>query len=120
MTLLINGTDILPYVVTNGIKWGRSDLDSPKAGRTLDGIMHRGRIATKIRLDITCRPLTQEQASIVLNLIQPEYVTVTYDDPLQGRVVKPMYANNNSCKLVCVYDDDETLWDGIEFPLIEV
>ena len=95
MELLIDGVDIVPYIAHKGLKWARNDIDAPNSGRTLDGIMHRGRVATKIRLDITCRPLKAAELSKVLNAILPEYVEVTYDDPMQGRVVKTMYSNNN-------------------------
>ena len=74
MVLKVNNVNILPYVAYDeGIKWQRSDLEDPDAGRTLDGMMQRGRVASKIRLDITCRPLKSSEASIVLNAIFPEY-----------------------------------------------
>ena len=81
MTFLIDGLDVSPYVAYKGFKWTRNDIDGPDAGRTMDGMMHRLRVATKIRLDITCRPLTTEETRILLPAILPEYVNVTYDDP---------------------------------------
>lgn len=120
MYLEINGVDILPYVAYNdGIKWQRSDLEDPEAGRTLDGLMHRGRVATKIRLDITCRPLTSSEVSIVLNAIMPEYVTVSYLDPQYGASVKTMYSNNNPAVHMLIQSDGTEWWKGIQFPLIE-
>ena len=79
MTFTVNGVNMLPYIAKEGVKWQRSDLDAPDSGRTLDGIMHRGRVATKIRLDVTCRPLTSSEAAIVLNAILPEFISVTYN-----------------------------------------
>ncbi len=74
----------------------------------------------KIRLDIKCRPLYSPESSIVLNAIQPEYVMVTYEDPLAGGIVtKQMYSNNVPAVCATVYPDGTSLWDGIEFPLIE-
>lgn len=119
MKFKIDGLDILPYIEKNGIKWSRSDLESPKAGRTLDGLMHRGRVATKIRLDCTCRNLSGEEAAIVLQAIYPEYVTVEYTDPMLGDVTKTMYSNNNPAQLVMTYQDGQTLWSGVTFPLVE-
>lgn len=119
MVFKVNGVDIAHFIAESGIAWSRSDLDSDKAGRTLDGKMHRGRVATKIRLDITCLPQNAENTRIILNAIYPEFVQVEYDDPLLGHVTKTMYSNNNPAKLVTVYDNGEMLWDGIEFPLIE-
>lgn len=115
----IDGVDFSRFIADSGIAWSRSDLESDKAGRTLDGKMHRGRVATKIRLDITCLPQNAANTSLILNAIYPEFVTVEYDDPMYGHVTKTMYSNNNPAKLVTVYDDGEMLWDGITFPLIE-
>ena len=112
--------DLTPYIAYNGLKWQRSDLDSSDAGRTLDGVMHRGRVATKIRLDVTCRPLTTAEASIVLSAIYPESVSVSYLDPMEGRItVKEMYSNNNPASYLIKQRDGKELWSGITFPLIE-
>lgn len=119
MVFEINGVNILPYVAHQGIKWQRSDLDSPDAGRTLDGTMQRGRVATKIRLDITCRPLKSAEAQIVLKAILPEYVNVRYTDPMDGLVTRTMYANNNPASHMLLQEDGTEWWDGITFPLIE-
>lgn len=119
--LKINGADITSYIAFKGVKWTRFDIDAPDTGRTMDGLMHRGRVTTKIRLDITCKPLTTAQASVVLNAIYPEYVTVQYTDPQAGgTVTKTMYSNNNPASFLINRDNaEDALWDGITFPLIE-
>lgn len=120
MRFEINGIDFVPYVAhDDGFKWQRYDIDSPNTGRTLDGLMHRGRVATKIRLDIKCRPLTASELQTVLNAILPEYVNVTYTDPMYGLVTKRMYANNNPAVHALIYPDGTEWWDGISFPLVE-
>ena len=120
MVLVVDGVDILPYVAHQGIKWQRNDLDSPEAGRTLDGVMHRGRVASKARLDIVCRPLRSDEASIVLNSIYPEYITVKYTDPMEGLVVKTMYSNNTPATHMLLQSDGTEWWHDISFPLIEI
>lgn len=119
MVLEVNGVDMLPYVEHKGIKWTRSDLDSSSTTRTLDGELRRKRVATKIRLDITCRPLKTEEAKIVLTAIMPEFVTVRYTDPQLGMVTtKTMYANNNPASHMLITKEG-SWWEGITFPLIE-
>ena len=120
MTLKINGVDMTPYIANRGIKWQRSDLDAPGAGRSLDGKLMRSRVASKVRLDVTCTPLTAEKASIVLTAIMPEWVEVTYTDPQVGKdVTKTMYSNNNPASFLMRKPDGTEYWDGISFPLIE-
>lgn len=118
--LLIDGIDVTPYIAFKGVKWTRNDVDSPDTGRTMDAVMHRGRVASKIRLDISCKPLTDSEASTVLNAIYPEYVTVQYTDPqVGGLVTRTMYSNNNPASYLLNREGQEDLWDGITFPLIE-
>ena len=81
--------------------------------------MHRGRIASKVRLDITCRPLRSAEAMAVLRAILPEYVTVRYIDPQDGSVTKTMYSNNIPTICATVNPDGTCLWKGLTFPLIE-
>lgn len=116
MVLKIDGVDMLQFVAQNGIKWQRNDLDGSNAGRTMDGTMHRERITSKVRLDVTCIPLSSEEAAAVLNAIYPEYVDVEYTDPMYGRVVKTMYSNNTPATYINTISDR---WEGITFPLIE-
>lgn len=120
MTVKIDGTEIVGYIAYGGFKWQRTDVDGEGAGRMLDGTLERNRMATKIRLDITCRPLTSAEASLVLSLIMPEWVTVEYFDPQVGSVVsKTMYSNNNPASYLINHGNGVEYWGGITFPLIE-
>lgn len=119
MVLEIDGVDIVPYIAYGGVKWQRSDVDGSDAGRDLSGNLRRDRVATKIRLDITCRPLTSNEAQVVLTAIMPEWVSVKYTDPQAGLVTKRMYANNNPASYLMKKPDGTEYWTGITFPLIE-
>lgn len=120
MTLTVDGVDMTPYIANRGIKWQRSDLDASSAGRSLDGKLMRSRVASKIRLDITCRPMSAEEVSTVLTTIMPEWVQVTYTDPQLGKdVTKTMYSNNNPASYLMRKPDGTEYWEGITFPLIE-
>ena len=119
MVFNVNGVNMLPYVAYGGFKWQRNDIDGPDAGRDLTGRLRRNRVATKVKLDITCRPLKSSEAAIVLSAIKPEYVTVEYYDPEAGTVLKKtMYANNNPA-VFQIQDNGTTWWSGITFPLVE-
>ena len=119
MTLEVNGVDMVPYIAVGGVKWSRNDIDSPDTGRAMNGLMYRGRVTTKIRLDVTCRLLKASELQIVLNAIYPEYITVTYDDPMSGTVTKTMYSNNNPAVFQMLKSDGSEWWSGVTFPLIE-
>jgi len=120
MTVCINNVDITDYIAYTGLKWQRNDVDSPNAGRTLAGTMVRDRIAIKIRLDIRCRPLMLNELMEILGLIEPEYVTVTYDDPMYGYRTGRFYSNNVPASYQMVDVNGDEWWSEVSFPLIEV
>ena len=119
MTLMIDGVDMTPYIAYGGIKWSRNDVDGPNAGRTLDGTMQRDRKATKIRLDITFTPLSEDDLAAVLNALLPEYVMVTYDDPMYGLRTMEAYSNNNPATILIKNTHNKWVWTEITAPLIE-
>lgn len=120
MKVKINGLDITDYIAFGGFKWTRNDVDSPDTGRMLDGVMERTRVATKVRIDITCRPLLLSEASELLTAIMPVFVQAEYTDPQEGRVVtKTMYSNNNPASFCMKKPDGREFWSGIAFPLVE-
>ena len=119
MNLRINGTSIANYVKAGGVKWQRNDVDGPNAGRLLDATMERDRVAIKITLEITCRPLRKAEALNLLGLISPEFVTVSYDDPMTGARNVQMYSNNVPATYIWQDAAGVEWWDGIAFPLVE-
>lgn len=121
MVFKIGNTDITPYIAFGGIKWSRNDVDGASAGRMQTGEMHRDRLATKYRWDITCRPLTAAEQATVLALIQPEYITVQYTDPLTNTTKTGKFYSNNFPSTFCIRRPNGTeYWTGLAFPVIQV
>lgn len=120
MTFSINGFDITPYIAFGGLKYQRSDVDGPNAGRQQDGGLIRDRVATKIRWDVSCRPLTSEELSRILTAVEPEYVTLTYLDPLTNKVVSgTFYSNNIPASFMMRKANGVEYWGGVTFPMIQ-
>ena len=59
----VNNVNLLPYIQEDGLKWTRFDVEAPDTGRTLDGVMHRGRVTVKVRLDVTCHRSRKAEAA---------------------------------------------------------
>ena len=119
MKLIIGGVDVTHFVARDGVKWSRNDVDKD-SGRTLDGTMQRGRVTTKVRLDVTLVPMTEENLRPILQALMPVSTSVTYTDPLYGEVTKTMYANNHSVKLNVEDSKGVRIYKDISFPLIEI
>lgn len=117
----INDLDILPLVEAGGLNFELNDVDSPDAGRTLDGDMHRGKVCSKAKYIVKCLPLSTAMIRIVLNELTNEYVTVSTNiDPMEGTVTRTMY--NSKRPATCWTFDKETgvgKWTDLTFSLIE-
>lgn len=120
MVFEINGLDMKPYIANQGLQWTREDLEGANAGRgSIDGTMYRDRRAIKYRFDITCRPLLDTELSLVLQAINPEYITVRFTDPLDLTVkTKTFYSNNVPASFLMRIGSKE-YWSGLNFPVIE-
>ena len=114
----INGTDYTNLIQEGGIKWSRNDLDSQESGRTLDGVMHRTRIASKIKLSVTCMRMTTDTMIKLNTALSPVFISVTYLDPINGVVTRTFYGSTVEATTQIVLEG-KTYWEGTTFNLIE-
>ena len=114
----INGVDIPKYPSTFSV--AISDLDDgTSTTRTMDGMLHRDRIAVKRKLELKFALLKWAELSTLLNQIQDVFFMVTYPDPMTGNVqTKEFYVGDRSAP-VGLIRDGEYYWTGISFNFIE-
>lgn len=113
--------ELTPYIMFNGLKWSRNDVEASDAGRTQDGYMHRHRVGIKIRLDASCKPLLADDMATVLQAVLPVTLTVRYFDPMYGGYrVANMYSNNITSDFLKMNTDGTQYWQNLQFPLIEL
>ncbi len=117
-TFKIDGTEFVQHLQRGGIKWSRNDIDEDGSGRTLDGVMHRSRIAVKRKLTVSMPRLTQSQLQAVAAALAPEFVDVTYIDPQLGETTKTFYGSQVD-STTQRFIDGEAYWVDTTFSLIE-
>ena len=113
------------------IKWGIYDISSPDAGRTLDGIMHKERLAVggqkrKMELKWYAVKFGSEIVNSVLmgssNILQaftPEYIDVKYPDPQTGNIeTKTFYTGDKDLNFRLWLDGRQVMTD-LSFNIIE-
>ena len=100
----IGTTNIIQYIAEDGLTFQTFDIDAPDAGRTLDGKMHRARVATKTKILVRFRPL----------------FSVKYYDPAGSQVNKTMYKGDESYQARFIYDSTHGDYHDYEVHLIEV
>lgn len=109
--------DYSSMVKLSGLGWTRNDLDADGSGRTLDGKMHRAKIAEKRTLDWQLMPDRQSKyADLDTDLSQQQF-QAEYSD-LHGTLTKTFYCS--SFKATLDLDADTPRWSGGSFTLIEV
>lgn len=133
--LLVTNLDAVPadphdytaYVVSTGYGWQRNDLDDESSGRTLDGIMHRSRIAQKRVLQIKMRRMDNATYKQLLADLKPLTSKWTYVEPAEptnltnSTKVGRFYNSQATGTLVFGDSGTNTLyWDEIQFQLTEV
>lgn len=124
MTVEIYGNnqwnDITPYIAWQGLTFSRNDVDAPDAGRSMDGLMHRGRVASKEKMNIQTVQLTRDQSAWLQTLLFPEtiQVRVTPYPRTNAAQIMNMYSNNVKTTYVIHRANGEDL-QSLSFPLIE-
>lgn len=112
--------DITPYIAWQGLTFSRNDVDAPDAGRDMAGYMHRGRVASKEKINITTVQLTRAQSAWLQTLLFPEtiLVRVTPYPRTNSAYIMQMYSNNVKTTYVIHRANGEDL-QSLSFPLIE-
>lgn len=112
--------DITPYIAWRGLNFSRNDVDAPDAGRSMDGLMHRGRVASKEKMNIQTVILTKDQSAWIQTLLFPEtiQVRVTPYPRTNAAHIMNMYSNNVKTEYVIHRSNGDDL-QSLTFPLIE-
>ena len=112
--------DITPWIAWQGLTFSRNDVDAPDAGRDMSGLMHRGRVSVKEKMNVQTVQLTRAQSSFLQTLLYPEtiQVRVTPYPRTNGEYTMSMYTNNVKTTYVIHRQNGEDL-QSLSFPLIE-
>ena len=119
---LYSGTlsvEIAPFI--EEIKWSENDLDSPNAGRTLDGKMQRGKITDKRKAEIKLLPVSASVANSILKVLRKQYFYCDTDlvPSDEGQLIMEMYNSTRSGGLLIVTTDGVIKHRDVSFNIIE-
>lgn len=79
------GGSPIPYCPSE-FTWGLQDNSAPDSGRVLDGndTMYKNRTSQKRKIQLSWNALKPEAVSQLLQIFNPEYLSVTYPDAMTG------------------------------------
>lgn len=118
--LIINGHDYAPLVEELNIS--RNDLDAEGSGRDVQtGLMHRTRVATKLKADVKLLRLQQGDMERLCADISPTFYSATVVDPQSGeRVTKSFYTSTVPFGAQRLNrQTGAPYYDGVTFSMIE-
>ena len=93
------------------------DVSASDAGRTEDALMHKNRIAQKVKLQLAWNNISTTDACLILNAFDAEYIEIKYLDPKAGGyVTKTFYVGDRSAPM---YNNTLGVWSNVAFNVIE-
>lgn len=116
--LKVNGTDIKTPAETT---WSLEDLSSDNSGRSLDGIMHKDRVAQKRKLVCKWAPMTWAECSALLTAVNASVeLSITYPDLMSGSYETRTFYIGSRTVPILRWTGAEQLVENISFDFIEV
>lgn len=93
------------------------DVSASDAGRTEDALMHKKRIAQKVKLQLAWQNIPTADVSAILQAFNPEYISVCYLDAMSGAYeTKTFYVGDRSAPM---YSSILNTWSNVSFNIIE-
>lgn len=114
-------TDITDLIAWQGLTFSLNSVDSPDAGRDMSGLMHRGMIAIKEKMNIQTVALTKSQVASLFNffVLDAFYVRVNPYPNTNASQMLHVYTNNVKTTYVIHRESGDEL-QKLSFPLIEL
>lgn len=115
--LIVDGVEIRD---PSAFQWGLQDVSASDAGRTEDALMHKNRVAQKRKLECSWNGLRPEEMTPILQACNPEYVDITYFDPLAGAdQTRTFYVGDRSAPVAIWTGGSGNLYTSLSFNFIE-
>lgn len=113
--------DITDLIAWQGLTFSLNSVDAPDAGRDMSGLMHRGMVAIKEKMNIQTVQLTRAQVAALFVYFQLDafYVRVTPYPNTNAAKIMHVYTNNVKTTYVIHRQSGEDL-QSLSFPLIEL
>lgn len=118
----LNGSSNWVEFSPQSLRQNFESLAKDNSGRTDDGVMHIFWVRRRIRkLEITMRPLTPAEASVVLSIVQGNEYYLRYFDILEN-AEKTIHCYTSNSQGDCYNGilNGDGLYQGIQFNAIEL
>ena len=95
------------------------DVSRSDAGRTEDALMHKNRVARKVKIDLQWNNPTPAEAQAILSAFSDEYFSVTFPHPLTGTNATKTFYSGDQDAPVRIWTVNNKRYESISFNIIE-
>ena len=113
MAMLV--VDGVPIKEPSEFTYGLQDVSDSSAGRTQDSVMHKNRVAQKVKINLAWTMTT----SAILQAFNPEYVMVTYHDALLNATVTREFYTGDKSAPVHIWSANNKRYTKVTLNIIE-
>ena len=100
--------------------WGLQDVSDKAAGRTEDALMWKNRVAQKRKLSCGWQGISPADASAILTAVNPEYISVTYFDAMDGQnETRTFYVGDRSAPIKYWHGANGKIYSKLTLNFIE-
>lgn len=98
-------------------QWDLQDISASDSGRTESTKMDKKRIGQCVKLELAWNNISTAEASKILKAFNPEYINVSYLDPMRGQYrTTEFYVGDRTAPM---YNAEMGLWENVSFNIIE-
>lgn len=100
-------------------EWNIQDVSLGESGRDDTGYMFKARVTRKRKINLEWQGVKPSVAKTLLEAFQPEYVNVTYFDPLDGASATRTFYTGDQALPVKIWSTDNKIYETVSFNIIE-
>lgn len=103
----------------SSLEFAEQDVSIGESGRDDTGYMFKGRVTTKIKLNLEWSAISPSVASTILQAFYPEYVDVRFFNARTNAwEIKTFYTGDRTAKTK-IWTDNSKIYETISFNIIE-
>ncbi len=111
----VNGSDC---PTPSKFDYSLQDLSAANSGRTQDGLMHKNKVAQKVKIKLQWNGVGSDAVAQILQMFDEEYFNVTYhDSKSNSTVTKTFYRGDAEAHYYWWVGDG--LYESVAFDIIE-
>ena len=100
-------------------EWSIQDVSIGESGRDDTGYMYKGRVKSKRKIVLEWQGKDPATTKTILTAFRPEYVNVTYFDPLDGAMATRNFYTGDQKTPVKIWTSNDKIYETVAFDIIE-